>query len=332
VSWVVEEGDAVVPIGWRITKARLVNKNTGVVYWNWLPTGTEFYGIEEEIEIPDTVPNHIAACSLELETLALLPPPVPGVDFEGETKRSLRGGPDVMFQNPPGGGMGGGGETSSVDVYVVLAAPTGVQNPAWDTVISWAAFNASNASDEATAKDLLTRRMFDQFSYEPRSTSWWTSTSGSNETFYARMFFQQKKGQCTDFADGLSTAACSLGISSLQPYRSYPNAGQATRIKTKTVDPAGTTQPRAYWFYFHQFTLSNSNVWDSAVQVNFTGFYDWVTNKTQAVYEDKLVEYYWDDTVVVNLAWDSGETQYFPGGSTPLSPTLVNLTLSAESP
>jgi hypothetical protein len=213
------------------------------------------------------------------------------------------------------------------DVYVVLTTPQSPTITAWINILQFSTTAASHAEDEQTAQQMLVWEMWGAFDYLPRNEPYWTSTSGNTETFYAKYFFDNKYGQCNDFADGLVCAGSVLGIYST-PQRSYPNDGNKLRIQTDPVHPAGGTPGGTPAFRFHQFMMKSNAVFDAAVKVYVDSNYEFVIGFGESSYESALVNFLWDDEDL-DWQWDANEGIWYPPSSL-FYPNAVYLTLTAS--
>ena len=251
------------------------------------------------------MPNYVLPGKLEIEIVTFT-----GVLGEGEP--------------PPNDPIVVGSDS----VFVVLDSPKAPMAPAWVNVLDWATRAAAHSADENTATQLALHEMYFTFTYDYDFT-YWTVTNGADETFYAKLFFLDKKGQCNDFADGLTVAYSALGISGYVPTRSAPNVSSNKKIFTDPIDPAGILKPIGpKIFRYHQFVLKSSKVWDSALKLD-PNTNTWVTDYALASYELDLVDFYFIDTVPFGAY--NGEAKLYPPNSLFFSTTTVNLTVTAEN-
>ena len=299
ITWFDENPE----VEWKVLSATLICKKGSHVIWS-LAEPSEFMLVGTEYDLPGDMPNYVLPGKLEIEIVTYT-----GLLGEGEPPPEL---PILV---------------GSDSVFVVLNTPKAPMAPAWVNVLAWATAAAAHSSDEFTAAQSALHQMFDTFTYD-YDYIWWTVTSGANETFYAKRFFDAKKGQCNDFADGLTTACSALGISGYVPTRSAPNVSSNKRIFTDPIDPAGIYKPIGpKIFRYHQFVLKSSKVWDSAVQLD-PNTNAWVIDYSLASYELDLVDFYFID---ISPTGYNGETKHYPPDSSFFSPTTVNLTLSAAN-
>lgn len=293
---------------WEVLSAKLYSEVTGEVYWEQTsPSGTQDENTTWPAT-PITLPDHVEYLKLDIEYVA-------SIEMGGPT-----GDPVTLM--------------GSNEIFVVYEEPIQYMDIAWANLLRWSCEAARTRNDEYEIKRDMTWSLFGQGKYLPEFGTWYTETPLTGpEKFWLRAFLENGlTGQCNDFADFLSVATNSVGLSA-HPTRSYSimTILQGWRMVTHPYKKAGGPVVYDGSFAYHQFVLASGGVWDGALGTEGQVQNYWVPaiGWSLTFYEGKLVILYWID-YDGDGAIDPGEYVYVGGAGSPWSPTTVALELTTE--
>ncbi len=158
----------------------------------------------------------------------------------------------------------------------MLDEPKTPMNPAWVSVLRYSCDWAARSSNELSASDALTSRLWENanFVYSPTFLGYTRQQTDYGELFYLKAFMDQSalRGQCNDLSDFLCTLMTSLGVPA-KSQRTYSLSqrytgegdedGRGWQILTEFIDPAGDEVPAsAKLFTYHQFVIIAGGVWE----------------------------------------------------------------------